>query len=55
VFTDSPFVLLQAEEQHRGHAQAEQVFADWADGPSLTCPRLVPRERGLACLGRHQP
>ena len=33
VFTDSPFVMLQAEEHHRGHAQAEQVFADWSDGP----------------------
>src|SRR6516225_7305089 len=27
VFTDSPFTMLQAEEHHRGHAQAEQVFA----------------------------
>jgi len=33
VFTDSPFTLIQAEEHHRGHAQAEQVFADWTDGP----------------------
>jgi hypothetical protein len=38
VFTDSPFVLLQAEEQHRDHAQAEQVFADWADGPLAHLP-----------------
>src|SRR5215471_4091734 len=29
VFTDSPFVMLQAEEQHRDHAQVEQVIADW--------------------------
>ncbi len=29
IFTDSRFVMLQAEEHHRGHAQAEQVFADW--------------------------
>ena len=38
VFTDSPFVMLQAEEQHRGHAQAEQVFADWTDGPLAHLP-----------------
>ena len=38
VFTDSPFVLLQAEEHHRGHAQAEQVFADWTDGPLAHLP-----------------
>jgi hypothetical protein len=28
VFTDSPFIMLQAEEQHRDHAIVEQVFAD---------------------------
>ena len=38
VFTDSPFVLVQAEEQHRGHAQAEQVFADLTDGPLAHLP-----------------
>jgi len=38
VFTDSPFVMLQAEEQHRGHARAEQVFADWSDGPLAHLP-----------------
>ena len=38
VFTDSPFVMLQAEEHHRGHAQAEQVFADWTDGPLAHLP-----------------
>ena len=38
VFTDSPFVTLQAEEHHRGHAQAEQVFADWSDGPLAHLP-----------------
>ena len=32
VFTDSPFMLLQAESQHRGHAIVEQVFADLIDG-----------------------
>jgi Transposase DDE domain group 1 len=38
VFTDSPFVLLQAEEHHRDHAIVEQVFADWADGPLAHLP-----------------
>jgi Transposase DDE domain group 1 len=38
VFTNSPFVMLQAEEHHRGHAQAEQVFADWTDGPLAHLP-----------------
>jgi hypothetical protein len=38
VFTDSPFVMLQAEEQHRDHAVVEQVFADWADGPLAHLP-----------------
>src|SRR5512133_2269703 len=38
VFTDSPFTLLQAEEHHRGHAQTEQVFADWSDGPLAHLP-----------------
>lgn len=30
VFTDSPFVLAQAEEQHRAHAIVEQLFAELA-------------------------
>jgi len=38
VFTDSPFTLIQAEEQHRDHAQVEHVFADWADGPLAHLP-----------------
>jgi Transposase DDE domain group 1 len=38
VFTDSPCVMLQAEEHHRGHAQAGQVFADWGDGPLAHLP-----------------
>ena len=33
VFTDSPFTMLQAKEQHRDHAIVEQVFADWNSGP----------------------
>jgi hypothetical protein len=31
IFTDSPFVLAQAETMHREHAQVEQVFADLED------------------------
>jgi hypothetical protein len=38
IFTDSPFTLLQAESQHRDHAQVEQVFADWTDGPLAHLP-----------------
>ena len=38
IFTDSPFALLQAEGQHRGHAIVEQVFADWTDGPLAHLP-----------------
>jgi hypothetical protein len=38
VFTDSPFELIQAEEQHRDHAQVEQVFADLIDGPLAHLP-----------------
>jgi Transposase DDE domain group 1 len=38
VFTDSPFTLVQAEEQHRDHAEIEQVFADWTSGPMAHLP-----------------
>jgi len=38
VFTDSPFQTIQAEEHHRGHALAEQVFADWTEGPLAHLP-----------------
>ena len=38
VFTNSPFELVQAEEQHRDHAQVEQVFADLTDGPLAHLP-----------------
>jgi Transposase DDE domain group 1 len=38
VFTDSPFELVQAEDQHRGHAIVEQVFADLNDGPLAHMP-----------------
>ena len=38
VFTDSPFQLAPAEEQHRDHAVAGQVFADWTNGPLAHLP-----------------
>jgi hypothetical protein len=38
VFTDSPFVMLQAQAQHRGHALVEQVLADWTGGPLAHLP-----------------
>jgi hypothetical protein len=38
IFTDSPFVTLQAEAQHRDHAVVEQVLADWTDGPLAHLP-----------------
>jgi hypothetical protein len=38
VFTDSPFTLIQAEEQHRDHAVVEQVLADWTGGPLAHLP-----------------
>jgi hypothetical protein len=38
VFTDSPFELIQAEEQQRDHAIVEQVFADLSDGPLTYLP-----------------
>ena len=38
VFTDSPFVMLQAEAQHRDHAIIEQVLADWTSGPLAHLP-----------------
>ncbi|HEX5295904.1 MAG TPA: IS1380 family transposase [Streptosporangiaceae bacterium] len=38
VFTDSPFQLAPAEEQHRDHAVVEQVFADWTHGPLAHMP-----------------
>ena len=38
VLTDSPFVLVQAETQHRGHAVIEQVNADLIAGPLAHLP-----------------
>ncbi|MFI7644422.1 IS1380 family transposase [Nonomuraea sp. NPDC049400] len=41
IFTDSPYALLQAEEQHRDHAVQEQVNADLIDGPLAHLPSGV--------------
>jgi hypothetical protein len=41
VFTDSPFVLVQAEEQHRDHAVIVQLFADITSGPLAHLPSGV--------------
>ena len=51
IFTDSPFEMLQAEEQHRDHASAEQMFADWSDGPLAHLPsgRFAANAVWLAC------
>jgi hypothetical protein len=38
VFTDSPFILVQAEAHHRGHAIIEQVNADLINGPLAHLP-----------------
>jgi len=50
-FTDSPFVLVQAEAQHRGHAIIEQVFAELIDGPLAHLPsgRFNANNAWLAC------
>jgi hypothetical protein len=46
VFTGSPFELVQAEGQHRGHAIVEQVFADVTSGPLAHMPSgVLPRMR----------
>jgi hypothetical protein len=51
VFTDSPFVLEQAESQHRGHAVIEQVNADLINGPLAHLPsgRFNANSAWLAC------
>ena len=38
VFTDSPYEMIRAEDQHRDHAVIEQVFADCYDGPLAHLP-----------------
>jgi hypothetical protein len=38
VFTSSPFILIQAEAQHRDHAVVEQLLADLTSGPLAHMP-----------------
>jgi hypothetical protein len=51
VFTDSPYLVVQAESQHRGHAIIEQVNADLIDGPLAHLPsgRFPANDAWLAC------
>jgi hypothetical protein len=51
VFTDSPFVLVQAEAQHRGQAIIEQVNADLIAGALAHLPsgRFPANDAWLTC------
>ncbi|WP_327010657.1 IS1380 family transposase [Dactylosporangium sp. NBC_01737] len=51
-FTDSPYILVQAEAQHRGHAIIEQVFAELIDGPLAHLPsgRFNANNAWLTCV-----
>jgi len=51
VFTDSPYTLVQAESQHRGHAIIEQVNADLIAGPLAHLPsgKFSANDAWLAC------
>jgi hypothetical protein len=51
VFTDSSYILAQAEAHHRGHAVIEQVNADLIDGPLAHLPsgRFAANGAWLAC------
>jgi hypothetical protein len=51
VFTDSPYTLVQAEAQHRGHAIIEQVNADLIAGALAHLPsgKFSANDAWLAC------
>jgi hypothetical protein len=51
VFTDSPFTLVQAEAQHRGHAIIEQVNADLIAGALAHLPsgKFSANDAWLTC------
>jgi Transposase DDE domain group 1 len=53
VFTDSRFVLVQSEEQRRGHAVVEQLFAEIIDGPLAHLPsgKFNANNAWLTCIG----
>lgn len=53
-FTDSPYVLVQAEAQHRGHAIIEQAFAELIDGLAhLPSGRFNANNAWLTCIAEH--
>jgi hypothetical protein len=51
-YTDSPYELVQAEAQHRGHAIIEQVFAELIDGPLAHLPsgKFHANNAWLTCI-----
>jgi hypothetical protein len=51
MFTDSPYTLVQAESQHRGHAIIEQVNADLIAGPLAHLPsgHFAANDAWLTC------
>jgi hypothetical protein len=51
-FTNTPFILIQAEQQHRAHAVIEQVFAELIDGPLAHLPsgRFTANNAWLTCI-----
>jgi len=55
VFTDSPFILVQAEEHHRAHAIVEQLLAELIDGPlahlRITSGKFNANNAWLTCIG----
>jgi Transposase DDE domain group 1 len=53
IFTDSPFILVQAEEHHRAHAIVEQLFAELIDGPLAHLPsgKFNANNAWLTCIG----
>src|SRR5262249_18725287 len=56
VFTDSPFTLLQAEEAApRPRRCRAGLRRPGRRAPGAPAVGLVPRQRRLACLRRHQP
>ncbi len=52
VFTDSPFIPLQAEAVTT--PRWNRYSRTWPTVPWRTCHRLIPRQRRLACLRRHR-
>jgi len=53
VFTDNPFLMLQAEGQHRDYRRGAGVRGPDQRPPRPPAVRLVRRERGLGHLRGH--